>query len=125
MSCRNRVITPTSYTVGSTFNINTTFTDTDIENGKRYVLVLNKNLPSMTTIIPVYLEVNGTYYPMQDRLGNNLMSDQLRSFPRNVASCGCVSSGVARIVYGSNTGHFKVLVCLPTSSAVITEEVEE
>lgn len=125
-NCRcNRVITPTSYTVGATFNINTTFTDSDLENGKKYILVLNKDLPAMTTIVPVYLQVNGTYYPMQDILGNNLMSDQLRFFPRQMNNCGCRSAGIARIVFGSNVGHFKVLVCLPTSSAVITEEVEE
>lgn len=125
-NCRcNRIITPTSYTVGATFNINTSFTDSDLENGKRYILVLNQNLPAMTTIVPVYLQVNGTYYPMQDLLGNSLMSDQLRFFPRSASNCGCGSSGVARIIFGSNVGHFKVLVCLPTSSAVITEEVEE
>lgn len=125
-NCRcNRIITPTSYTVGNSFNINTTFTDADLENGKRYILVLNKDLPAMTTIVPVYLQVNGTYYPMQDIIGNNLMSDQLRFFPRERSNCGCRSAGVARIVFGSNAGHFKVLICLPTSSAVVTEENEE
>lgn len=125
MSCNcNRIITPTSYTVGATFNINTDFTDSDIENGKRYILVLNKSLPAMSTVIPVYLQINGNFYPVQDLLGNNLMSDQLRSLPRKVSNCGCVSSGVARIVYGSNPSHFKVLICLPISSAVATEEVE-
>lgn len=123
--CNNRVITPTSYTVGATFNINTSFTDADLENGKKYILVLNQNLPAMTTIVPVYLQVNGTYYPMQDILGNSLMSDQLRFFPRQTNNCGCRGAGIARIIFGSNVGHFKVLVCLPTSSAVITEEVEE
>lgn len=126
MNCNcNRIITPTSYTVGATFNINTSFTDTDLENGKRYILVLNQNLPAMSTVVPVYLQVNGTYYPMQDILGNSLMSDQLRFFPRNISSCGCRTSGVVRIVFGSNVGHFKVLVCLPASSAIITEEVED
>ena len=119
----NRIITQTEYVVGATFNISTDFTDNGVENGKRYILVLNKDLPAMTTVIPVYLQINGEYYPMQDLLGNNLMSDQLRAFPRKVSNCGCVSSGIARIVYGANPPHFKVLICLPTSSAVPTEEV--
>lgn len=120
-NCNNRVIVPTSYTVGATFNINTSFTDADLENGKRYILVLNKDLPAMSTIVPVYLQVNGIYYPMQDILGNSLMSDQLRAFPREF---GCRGAGIARIIFGSNVGHFKVLVCLPASSAVITDEAE-
>lgn len=127
MNCNcncNRTIIPTSYTVGATFNINTDFTDSDLENGKRYCLILNKDLPAMTTIVPVYLQVNGTYYPMQDILGNSLMSDQLRFFPRNVSPCGRCS-GIARIIFGANPGHFKVLICLPQSSAIITEEAED
>jgi hypothetical protein len=114
----NRKIVSTSYTVGATLNITTNFTDDDIVNGKRYFLVLDETIPPMTTVIPVYLQVNGTFYPMQDILGNNLMSDQLRSFPRASSGCSCNCVRVARIVYGSNPEHFKVLICLPQSSAV-------
>lgn len=114
----NKKIVSESYTVGATFNINTTFTDDDLRNCKRYLLVLDEQLPAMTTIVPVYLQVNGSYYPVQDILGNNLMSDQLKSFPNVANGCGCNCAKVARIVFGSNPEHFKVLICLPQSSAV-------
>lgn len=125
--CNNRVIRATSYTVGSSFNINTDFSIQDLDNGMRFLLTLPVDLPAMTTIVPVILviTVNGvvTNIPMQDILGNNLMSDQLRFLPK----CGncCNRKGVVRIIFGSNPSHFKVLQCLPQSGAVEFEESTE
>lgn len=118
MSCNNckcnNVIRANSYTVGETFNINTTFDLDTTKNGKRYVLVLNEDLPSMTTIVPVTIivRVNGTdtAIPVQDIIGNNLMSDQLR-FIGDRKCC----DRVIRIIFGNNPNHFKVLQCLPRS----------
>lgn len=129
MSCNrcncNRVLKGTSYTVGNSFNINVTDTNiTDLDNGQRFVLILQKDLPAMTTIVPVILVINGVNYPMQDILGNNLMSDQLRFFPQR---CSCRGrEGIIRIVFGANPNHFKVLQCLPNSAAIeFEEDIEE
>lgn len=126
MNCNcKRTIRATSYTVGNSFNINTDFDISSLENGCRFVLTLPVDLPAMTTIVPVILviKVNGvvTNAPMQDIIGNNLMSDQLR-FLRQIGNCNCNRRSVVRIVYGSNPGHFKILQCLPESSAVEFEE---
>lgn len=128
MSCKcNRVIRATSYTVGNSFNINTDFEIGDLDNGMRFILSLPVDLPPMTTIVPVYvvIKVNGvvTNIPVQDIIGNNLMSDQLRFFNR-VGNCECNRKGVVRIIYGSNPIHFKVLQCLPESAAVEFEETK-
>lgn len=132
MSCNdckcNRVIRATSYTVGNSFNINTNFTISDLDNGMRFILTLPVDLPAMTTIVPVIvvISVNGvtTNIPLQDIIGNNLMSDQLRFLPR-IGDCSCNRKGIVRIIYGSNPSHFKVLSCLPESSAVEFEEAQE
>lgn len=128
MSCKcNRVIRATSYTVGNSFNINTDFEIGDLDNGMRFILSLPVDLPPMTTIVPVYvvIKVNGvvTNIPVQDIIGNNLMSDQLRFFNR-VGNCECNRKGVVRIIYGSNPTHFKVLQCLHESAAVEFEETK-
>lgn len=122
MNCNcNKVIMATSYINGTTFNINTDFSINDIENGDRFILVLPIDLPAMTTLTQVYvvITINGvsTTVPVQDIIGNNLMSDQLRFFNR-VGNCKCNRKSVIRMVYGSNPSHFKVLQCLPESSAV-------
>lgn len=128
MSCNcKRNIRATSYTVGNSFNINTDFNINDLDNGMRFNLILPVDLPAMTTILPVFLiiKVNGvdTNIPMQDIIGNDLMSDQLRFFPQRNVCCG--REGIVRIIYGSNPSHFKVLNCLPKSSAVEFEEENE
>lgn len=110
---RNRIIKPVSYTAGGNFIINTNFTDTDAENRKRYELILTVNLPSMTTIVPVFITFNGTNIPMLDDIGNNLMSDQLHTRKRY------------RLVYGINPKHLTVLNCLGSSAFYPVEETEE
>lgn len=126
-NCKNnKIIRATSYTVGSSFNINTNFNINKLENGMRFLLILPVDLPAMTTIIPVYviINVNGTptNIPVQDIIGNNLMSDQLKFLPKN---CRCNSQGIARVIFGSNPNHFKVLQCLPESSAISYDETSD
>ena len=116
----NRIIRATSYTIGNSFNINTNFSIRDLDNGMRFLLVLPIDFPAMTTIVPVYVVINvngvATNIPIQDIIGNNLMSDQLRFLPQRRNCCRCEK--IVRIIYGSNPSHFKVLQCLPESSAV-------
>jgi hypothetical protein len=129
MNCNcNRTIRAVSYNVGSSFNIMTDYSINEIDNGEHFILTLPIDLPAMTTIVPVYVSIkingNQTYIPVQDIVGNNLMSDQLRYFPE-AGSCQCNMRGVARLVYGANPAHFKVLFSLPQSSAVEYEEASE
>ena len=123
MGCKcSNIIRATSYTVGDSFNINANFSINSLTNCQRFTLVLPIDLPAMTTIVPVYvvITVNGTAtnIPLQDVIGNNFMSDQLRNLPKN----GCNCFGVARLIYGSNPQHFKVLNCVPSSSAISFDE---
>lgn len=117
------VMRATGYTTSPTFNINTDFSIDKLINRNKYILLLPIDLPAMTNILPVYVVVNlngtQTAIPMQDIVGNNLMSDQLRFLSKNI---GGTRKGVARLVYGGNPAHFKVLQCLPESSAVEYEE---
>lgn len=113
MNCNcncNKVIKATSYTVGDNFLINTSYSINSIENTNRFLLNLAIDLPSITTITPVYVAITidgtSTNIPIQDIVGNNLMCDQLRYIP----------GGIVRLIYGSNPVHFKVLQVLPPSS---------
>ena len=93
-----------------------------LTNCQRFTLVLPIDLPAMTTIVPVYIAItiNGvsTNIPLQDVIGNNFMSDQLRNLPKNACNC----FGIARLIYGGNPQHFKVLNCVPSSSAISFDE---
>jgi hypothetical protein len=119
MSCNcDNIIRATDYDVSTTiFQINTSFSVSSISNCQRFILSLPIALPAITTNVPVsvVISINGTNtsIPVQDILGNNLMADQLRFICKN--QCG---NRVVRIIYGSNPSHFKVLQCLPESSAV-------
>lgn len=115
MSCKcNNVIRATSYTAGAELTINTNFSTTALSNCDRFLLILPSDIPATTSITTVNmtLTVNGssTTVPLQDIVGNNLMSDQVRFICKN--QCG---NRVVRIIYGSNPAHFKVLQCLPNS----------
>lgn len=109
--CKSNLIKSTRYTVGATFAIVTGFTETDVDNGKCYRLILCANLPSMSTIVPVTLEFNGSYLPVLDKIGNKLMSDQLHT-----RKC-------YNLVYGANTPHFLVTNCIPNSANIPVVEV--
>lgn len=118
MGCNcNNIIRATSYTAGAEFTINTNFSISALNNCQRFVLILPSNIPATTSIttVNITMTVNGTSttVPLQNIVGNNLMSDQIRFICKN--QCG---NRVIRLVYGSNPTHFKVLQCLPESSAV-------
>lgn len=92
----------TSYVdTGDSFRLVTNFLGPLI-NGKHYCLKLVENLPIMTTIEPVFIQLGGpdgtTLIPLIDCLGNNLMDDSLK---------GCEGSFEMR--FGSNPPHFQVI----------------
>lgn len=74
-------------------------------NGELFKLVTCITVPAMTSILPVYITVNGVNYPVQDIIGNNLMSDKIHSRRRY------------RLVFGTNPAHFKLTTCVGTSQA--------
>lgn len=111
--CKSNLIKSIGYTVGATFAISTGFTETDVDNGKCYRLVLCANLPSMSTIVPVTLQFNSSFLPVMDRIGNNLMSDQLHT-----RKC-------YNLIYGANPPHFLVTNCVPNSANLAVEETPE
>lgn len=79
-NCCNRMIRANRYVLtGSNLDIYTGFTDTHVKNGKCYKLITCASLPSITLIVPVLVEFNGSFIPLLDCLGNSVMSDQIRS----------------------------------------------
>lgn len=103
----NYIIRATSYTytAGSSLVINTTSSAAILYNGASYVLCLYPELPSMSTVVPVYINVNGTNIPLQDVIGNTLQSDQIHPGRKY------------ELVYGSSPAHFKMRHCCCLSCA--------
>lgn len=104
-----------SYTVGSTaFTINAIQTCpckgtlTRLCNGEQFKLITCLSFPAVTNLVPVYISINGTSYPVLDEFGNTLMSDQIRC-----RRC-------YKIVFGTNPKHFIVRQCLCPSQATPT-----
>lgn len=85
-------------------------------NGERIVFVICTSLPTSITISPVAIDVNGVNIPLQDKLGNTLQSDQIKSRQTYVGVWGT-----------SNNGHIKLCTCTNRSQATpasITPESE-
>lgn len=78
---------------------------TQLCNGQKFCLITCLSFPSVTTLVPVQIEINGNTYPVLDYLGNTLMSDQIRS-----RRC-------YKLTFGTYQSHFIVKQCLPPSQA--------
>lgn len=77
------------------------------KNGCKFILRIPCTLipqTATTSIVQVFVQVNGVNIPLQALCGNNVFSDQVRCF--NVDRCGNV---VLRLVYGSTPSHFKIV----------------
>lgn len=105
----------TSYTVGATaFTIVASpscacrGTLNRLCNGECFRLITCLAFPAVATLVPVYISINGTSYPVLDEFGNTLMSDQIRC------------RRAYRIVFGTNPNHFIVKQCLEPSQATPT-----
>lgn len=101
MSCNcNRIIKSSGFgTTEENLVVLTSGTFTLI-NGEAFDLIICQRKPSMSTILPVVVQVNGVNYPLLNRIGNPVMSDQLTSRTRY------------RIFYGEITPHFLTVNCL-------------
>lgn len=71
-----------------------------LTNGCMYDLIVCTKVPSMTTVLPVVIQVNGVNYPLLDRIGNTVMSDQIKCRTRY------------RMFYGATSPHFLTISCL-------------
>ena len=126
MGC-NRVIKSTGFgTTDTNLVILTSGTHT-LTNGCLYDLIVCQRKPSVATVSPVLIQVNGVNYPLLDRIGNPVMSDQITCRTRY------------RMFYGSNTPHFLTINCLrcsqlyapttttptPAVANTLSEEVED
>lgn len=78
---------------------------TQLFNGQRFRLITCLAFPAVTTLVPVYIEINGTSYPVLDENGNTLMSDQVRS-----RRC-------YNLLFGTNPVHFILKQCSCPSQA--------
>ena len=103
---------------GSTFNIVVAPTRQCCEtlnrlcNGEEVELITCLTFPATNTLLPVYIQIGTNTYPVLDRLGNDLMTDQIRSRRRY------------RLLFGTDEPHFIVNQCLGASqAAAISVEV--
>ena len=103
-----KIIRPVNYIVEE--NLKLIVKDNlDLKNGDKVVLIIN-SIPSIEIIKPVVLQFENVVCPVQDILGNFLMSDQIRFFPKSTSGC------IIRMAYGSNPSHFKILIQLKESA---------
>lgn len=99
---------------GSTFNIVVAPTRQCCEtlnrlcNGEEVELITCLTFPATNTLLPVYIQIGTNTYPVLDRLGNDLMTDQIRSRRRY------------RLLFGTDEPHFIVNQCLSASQAAAT-----
>lgn len=101
----------TQYTVGTTYFL-ITVEPTCVRNPitrlyteEQYKLLTCLSFPTITTLLPVALSINGNIIPVHDQMGNTLMSDQIKS-----RRC-------YKMCFGSNPSHFILRSCTPTSQA--------
>lgn len=117
--CENVLrVTSISATGGSLFFVtNSTVTP---KNGCKYLLKVPCSLipqTAFTTISQVYVVVNGGNIPLQECIGNNVYTDQIRCM--NKDNCGNI---ILRMVYGSTPTHFKIIsqkLCCSNAYAAI------
>lgn len=104
--CENLLrVSSVSTSGGSTFLV-TSSTITP-KNGCKYLLKIPcAVLPTtaITTVNPVYVVVNGKNIPLQELIGNQIYTDQLKCLKPD--NCGNI---VLRLVYGSTPTHFKIV----------------
>lgn len=81
---------------------------TQLRNGELFRLITCLAFPAVTTLVPVYISINGTSYPVLDEYGNTLMSDQIRC------------RRAYRLVFGTKDNHFMIRQCLEPSQATPT-----
>lgn len=96
----------TTVTVSDTqFLLETSITNATIYNGQRVRLCVHANIPATSTVVPVFLVINGENIPLMDSIGNTLQSDQVRN-------CYCYCG-----VFGTEPLHLKLNTVTAKSQA--------
>lgn len=112
--CRDEIKVIGYVDTGDSFRLITNFEGRFI-NGVHYRLKLVENLPTMTFIEPVVLQLGGItgtiLIPLMDCLGNNFMCDSLK---------GC--NGTFRLRFGSNPNHLQCVSRIKRSSFYSVDE---
>ena len=90
-------------TTDTEFVILTTGSTVQLTNGYLYNLIVCQRLPSLSVVLPVFIQVNGVNYPLLDRIGNQVMSDQIKTRANY------------RMFYGERDPHFLTTNCLCNS----------
>lgn len=101
-------VEPTAFTIIASPACTCRTSLTQLRNGECFRLITCLAFPAVTTLVPVYLSINGTSYPVLDEFGNTLMSDQIRC------------RRAYRLTFGTASGHFIVNQCLEPSQATPT-----
>lgn len=106
-NCCENVLRATSVsnTGGSFFFV----TDSTItpKNGCKYIFKIPCSILPTTakrTVDQVFAVVNGVNIPLQTICGNNVFTDQIRSF-----KVDCCNNIILRLLYGSTPSHFKII----------------
>ena len=75
-------------------------------SGERFAFIICTALPTSITISPVVINLNGENIALQDKLGNTLQSDQIKSRQVYVGVWGTL-----------NGGHIKLCSCVNRSQS--------
>ena len=102
--CTRNVINTTAVAVSGTNLLITVESNVDLENMKRFCLLLAQPIPTGSNTNQVYLSVNGTNYPVFTRSGNYLRADQIRC------------RKLYPVVYGNDPVHFSLIHCVPNTA---------
>ena len=108
MECKNLKVT-SIVNNGSTLNLTVTPNLSKLCNGQLFRLIICTDIPVLTSVLPVYVVLGNSAYPILDCIGNTFYSDQLKSrtaYP---------------LVFGTSAPHFKLRQCSERSSATPQE----
>ena len=124
-TCPNVLVATSAAVSGADFIFSTDSTITPT-NGTTYIFKCPVSiLPTapLATVNQLYVEVNSVNIPFQCKLGNNVYTDQIRSF-RTDKCCNIV----LRLVYGSTPAHFKIVsqdLCCSTAYGTVAQAVTQ
>ena len=83
--------------------LNANVTSRTVCNGERDAFCICTTLPVTDTVLPVFISIGNTTFPLLDSFGNTLYTDQIK--------CRTPYIGV----WGTGDLHFKLITCTPRS----------
>lgn len=95
------------------FLLETAITNATIYNGQKVRFCIHTNIPASTTVVPVFIVINGVNIPLMDALGNTLQSDQIKN-------CFCYNA-----IFGTEPLHLKLCTMTNRSQATATSVVPD